>query len=652
MFDELADEATAAGVPGFEKGKAVVQDYLNRIYRYPFIKGKTLREVPTDMIEHVDSRIYFRHLQARKYANRVAQQQDPMASEAVNLYLRGMARKRFMEPALEEGERIARTLDSTKQKYWGDWKRLLKGQRVKEGQSLDAWINRARSKVQQSRVGQKSPQALKNLGNAILPINSATKSALAFSRMWIRGILGFSIGSMTTNLSQSINTASREGIFNTLKGFMWYRTKEGRALTKKLQLGDDFRAVMEKDLPSFSRMPAPLQRATNFTNARLAAASDGAIQTLDDIVMSTMLYAENTNRGIAFWSGISRKAKELGVDLGRIPNLDDLPEKVKRQLMHAGLETADETQFIYGVMGTAPRFSGPMGRILLTLSSFAPKQAAFLIRLLKEDPTGITRMFALSGFLTRMTRETMGIDTASIWGFGFIPPEVETFPFTSPQIQLGWNAVKYFANDPSKGGDPFERERALTKMVGIAGMLIPGPLGIPQEAIPLEVQNQIPALRQDIGSRAFRNARRLFEQAAEGVVRGKNEKFIRTTGTQESLIRAFGMQPEMARRHRELQSDIFGAQREATHGMVNLRSRAAALMSQGQTEEAVALLAKAVKDGKLTEAELLRPGSLQRLPSDIESTQVDQLMRSLQRSPGLAAREDLHVLERMEQFEQ
>lgn len=637
MFDELAEGATAAGLKGFERGKPVFQDYFPRIYDFGKSRTEILREIPTELIDHVDSRVYFRHLQGRQFANRMAGQQAPLFSEGMRLYLRGMARKQFMEPALEEGERLARSLDKTKQSYWADWKRLLKGQRVKEGRSLDAWINKGVARVQQKT------------GKRILPHNAATKTSLAMTRMWIRGILGASMGSMLTNLTQSINTATRAGALDTLKGFMYMRTKEGRALAKELQLGDDFLAVMEKDLPSAVRLPKKLERAKETLNARLMAASDGGVQTLDDIVMAPMLYAENTNRGIALWTGITRAMRKRGMQPGT--DLSKMSVEAREAVLREAMDLVEETQFIYGVMGTAPRFSGPSGRFIMTLSSFAPKQAAFLVRQAKADPTGIARFFAMSGFMTRMSREAMGVDSESVWGFGFIPPEVETFPFTSPQIQVLYNLWQYGSNDPSRGGDPFERQRALTNMTKTLGMLVPGPLGIPREAIPLEARNQLPALNQDIGSRAFRNTAQLFRNAGDENIRGRNEKLIRPFEGQEQGIKALGLQSEKARRMRELMNDVRAVERTTQLSSVNLQQRVAALFEEGDSNAAFELLAKEMNKGTITRAEMLRMGSFERgLERNVAGTNIDQLDRTLARTPGLAADEDLQLLRRAEQF--
>lgn len=637
MFDELALGATKAGLKGFEQGKPVFQDYFPRIYDFGKSRTEVLREIPTELMDHVDSRVYFRHLQGRQFANRMAGQQAPLFSEGMRLYLRGMARKQFMEPALTEGEALARSLDKTKQAYWADWKRLLKGQRVKEGRSLDGWINKAVAKVQMKT------------GKKILPHNAATKTSLAMTRMWIRGILGASMGSMFTNLTQSINTATRAGVLDTMRGFMYMRTKEGRALAKELQLGDDFLAVMEKDLPSAVRLPKRLEQAKETLNTRLMAASDGGVQTLDDIVMAPMLYAENTNRGIALWTGITRAMRKRGLTPGK--NLDGLPVETREAILREAMDLVEETQFIYGVMGTAPRFSGPAGRFVMTLSSFAPKQAAFLIRQLKDDPTGIARFFAMSGFMTRLSRETMGVDSESVWGFGFIPPEVETFPFTSPQIQVLYNLWQYGSNDPSRGGDPFEQQRALTNMIKTTGMLIPGPLGLPQEAIPLEVRNQFPALNQDIGSRAFRNTARLLRDAGDDNVRGRNETQIRSFGPQEQIVKALGLQSEEARRMRSLMNDVREHERTTQLSSVNLQGRVAALAEQGNMDAAFELLASERNKGVITNAEMLRLGGFARgLERKIGGTNIDLLDRTLARKPGLAADEDLQLLRRMEQF--
>lgn len=651
IWDELADDATARGLEGFGRGKPVIQDYFPRVHDFKRAKGETYREIPMELVDHVDNRIYFRHLQDRKYAQRLASAQTPLLSEGLELYLRGMARKSFMEPAIEQADIAAQALTDQKLEYWNEWKPLLKGQASPEGKVTERIIRRAMGEAAR-KMGKPLPRALAN------PLTATTTT---LKRMWLRGILGASFGSMLTNMSQAINVGARDGLLNAMEGFTYMNTAKGRALRKELNLTDDFTAVMENDLSRTGSLPGKLGHAQVNLGRKMAAITNGEISKLDDIVMAPHMYAENTTRGLALWSGITRAMRNRGLAPGKftfkgmknVSNLDELPEDVRREILMEAMDGVEETMFIYGVEGTAPAHSGPVGRTLLTLSSFAPKQAAFLIRQAKQDPTGLARFFALSGFATRLSREAMGVDTESVWGFGFVPPETETFPLTSPQMQLLYNVWQYGNNNPEKGGDPFERQRALTNIVRMTGQLVPGPLGIRKEDIPQGVKNAFPALNQDIGSRAFRNTARLFRHAEDGVVRGRNETQLRPMGAQDQFIGAVGLQPESARRYRSLLEDIRGAERTTQLRSSNLQGQLAALIENGQDEAARDLLASRMNDGTITQAEMLRQGAFMRgLKRNVQGTNVDALHRILARSPGIGLRDDVKFLERSKQFQE
>ena len=453
IFDEFAVELRDAGVKGFEKGKPVIQDYFPRLFRKEMLKDG----IPEDMLDVVNPNVMFRHALPRVMREQLAEESVPLFTDVLEAYTRGAIRKLEFEPALKQALKSSKELRPMQQSYVNDLIKVLKGQPGKLEKGLDLAIDTGLD------MARRIP------GVAIKEINRpAYKLSLGLSRAFHRSLLGGMFSSGMYNFGQSINTASRFGVMPTLRGLARHLTKEGR------QEFEDARIM--SDMVEFFGNP-------NKFNDRIARMSGGILKNWDDVLMAPIHVTEHHNRGIAFHTGMGLALDKRGIR--SYQQMKTLPEKIRKEILAEAIDAVETTQFIYGKLGMSPLFQQPGMRNATTLVTFPAKQAQFMVQQMKDDPTGIARYLIMSGWITRMNREMLGIDADHAFGFGFIPDDIGPMPIAGPEINMLWNVGLAMASN-----SPREQKQIMNELYGQMSQLVAGAVA---GRVPLALLGAVPA---------------------------------------------------------------------------------------------------------------------------------------------------------------
>jgi len=185
-------------------------------------------------------------------------------------------------------------------------------------------------------------------------ISPSAKAATWASRNIYKGMMYFRPGMAILNTTQNINTLAQFGERKFLKGVLNYTTQDGKYL-----------AAERAFLSDHHRFFRPQQETK-----------------IEWLGYKMFDMAENLNRGIAFHTGLVDWMEKNGVNsLRDFIELEakDLPTYTKG--MRAGIEAANQTQFLYSVANASPLLSGPFSKLIGgQFMSFPLKQAEFALR--------------------------------------------------------------------------------------------------------------------------------------------------------------------------------------------------------------------------------------------------------------------------------
>jgi hypothetical protein len=362
------------------------------------------------------TQVAFRHGKSRQFENAIPGQ-DFSSLKALRAYAHGAARKIHLEPAIKKVNQTVKDLDAagssarlniTQKRYMQALFRRMRGIEQPMENSLNEFLSAVASKF----------------GINLKP-RPATRASLFITGQYYMGLLGANLGFYLKNLSQGINTATAVGPLNYMKGAALMMDKEYRALRSSRNLLAQFDQLFE---------------STKFKG--------GGIN-LQKIIMAPARHSELVNRGIAFNAGMTSRLRELGHARRPIAEVianhtDDFEDAIN--FAHA---TANETQFIYGILGRSPIAGSPIGRMALQFFSWPVKQVEFLANNTFKNPDGPwsgARFFMnyvlLSGVFSKVA-EHANVDAGSFAGFGFFPgmasPTTQAFAQMSMGIAAGAN---------------------------------------------------------------------------------------------------------------------------------------------------------------------------------------------------------------------
>lgn len=199
-----------------------------------------------------------------------------------------------------------------------------------------------------------------------------TRLSVGITAWTYRAMLGLNPRTSLLQLHQGIlNNSLHLGIFDTLKGF--FRVDRGAAAAyRESHITNEWMRSMDKEF-------AHLFGASGFRHK--------AMEKVDKVLFAGLNGLDNFNRGWAFHGGFGL-AKRAGLS--------------DEQAILQGIRAANETQFIYGRLGSSPLRNNPLGRVLLQFQSFAAKQLSFLTQKFRQQPGAMfARYVAISGMLTR-----------------------------------------------------------------------------------------------------------------------------------------------------------------------------------------------------------------------------------------------------------
>jgi hypothetical protein len=485
-FDGWAEAFTRRGLKGFKAGTPIegyfpilypdLKNSLKEAVRMGILGSDEAADIlkrSKDKFGHVTpmeldlidgNSVFFRHMRER-----VLDEPLPGASidliDGINAYTQASLRKMYLEPAIQGANQLGRGLPNVRKKYLKLLLKRMRGVEILDEEALNIFASQVRDKF------------------GFTPkLRPATRAALAITRNFYRGLLGWNIGFFLKNLSQGINTATVNGPLNSWQGLAMMVTNpvvdprtgtRFRQLVSSRNMLNDFKQVMEK--------------------------SEGFgfkwIQKMDDILFSPAHASEYLNRGIAFGAGLTKRMKELGFTSTR-ELFEGSPEKWKDAVRFAHA-TANETQFVYGIVSRSPLAGSPLGRLGLQFFSWPVKQLQFFKQGVNDEGYRFMMRFAMYSGMFSKIAEHAEVDAGSFAGFGFIPnqasPSYQAMGHLFAAIEAG--AVE---------GDTETSRRHFAKLAE-------------------QMQNMIPAFNQ-----LYKTARAV-ESAQTGVQRGFRGRFARRT---------------------------------------------------------------------------------------------------------------------------
>lgn len=196
-----------------------------------------------------------------------------------------------------------------------------------------------------------------NVVNAITQYNLATQLDL----------------SAITNATQSINTATKAGVVNTIKGAVKGFTKEGKEVAQLAGVYDDFIQSKEASVSlnkAVEMIMWPFQKVENFN--RRTAANTGVIR------------AQQLAKG-EMTDFAKRELQSLGIDASNIKN----GRISKDDMITAAYEMARKSQFKVDPIDVPVDWKSPAGKLVMQFQSFSFMQTKFIRdEVLKEAQKG------------------------------------------------------------------------------------------------------------------------------------------------------------------------------------------------------------------------------------------------------------------------
>jgi hypothetical protein len=340
-------------------------------------------------------------------------------------YMRYALRKIHMEPAVNEVKPILETMPG-KGHAWGPFymsqreygERLVNrilGRPSKADVSLDAALERL------ARLTNGLPLRIPII-RGLFRGRAATRLTTGLLRLQYFRLLGLSIRSTVTNLTQGMNTLAQTGLRNTMTGYL--RLMTDPKLWKQMgeeHLMQEFKGFYVGTEPFFAK---PLSQ-------------------VEQLFLRPFQWAEFVNRGAAFAAGMAEgkragMSSEMSIRLGHGEVRRYLsrvrPDETQRafytsaQLEHAR-RTVLQTQFGYNPVESSPMFGTPSGRLLFQFWNFPTQHASFFLDGLAAREKLFTlpwfRMLALLGFTVyggKTLANQFGWDVSNLWSFWGVAP--------------------------------------------------------------------------------------------------------------------------------------------------------------------------------------------------------------------------------------
>ena len=249
-------------------------------------------------------------------------------------------------------------------------------------------------------------------------------------------------------------TAGRYGIMRTSRALWEMATREGQAINKQIGTYQEFLDIFESD---FAR------KLTTLIAKRVPAITPMGVMTtaqtetyIRGVTAHAAIDMYLTKFGFASWS----EAKAAGF---------------QNRIAFEALRSAEEVNHMFGALGrsaTATRTFAPTKGAAIGATqflSFIPKQTEELLSQMNRSPGKIIEYMAISGWISRIAAEELGIDLTSYVGLGY-GPETPT-DMTSPAVDVFIKGMDVM--EAMSKRDPKATSDAVTQYLASAQVLIP-----------------------------------------------------------------------------------------------------------------------------------------------------------------------------------
>lgn len=371
--------------------------------------------------------LWARHLLERR--GNEGYQKSAMA--ALELYGRSMHRKTILEPMYQDviarGEALATKMNNPAiMTYVNDYVSTLRGRPTVIGHALDEWIG----------------GALNHKGKILWNPNEVDRKLMGVTSALYAGILTGNPRYPFMQIATAIPTTSmRFGLYRTTKGLFQMATREGQALSKAMGVYQPFLDIFES--PAWQRA------------ARLATET---VPTVTPFGVMTNAAAERMIRGMTAHAAIDMYLTKFG-----FATWDEAVEAGwGRTIAYHALRASEEVNHMFGAHGRSPfllrKLGGSQGFTVAATQflSFNWKQTDELLSNLgRGGLEGLGRLgeyFAVSGWVSHIAAQHLGIDATTYVGLGYLPQEPDEL--TSPAVDLFLksidHAAAYAAQDPER----------------------------------------------------------------------------------------------------------------------------------------------------------------------------------------------------------
>lgn len=313
---------------------------------------------------------------------------------ALELYGRAMNRRQHIQPVYDEitvaGQEIAeKTGNAFNKQYAADLIHQLQGRPAFVGAKVDAWLGGAINK---------------DGGNFWKP-NAIDRALVGLSGLWWAGMLPgnsrYPLMQMVTGVS---TTAGRFGLFRTIRGLTTQASREGQAASRAAGTYEQFEKVFES---SFMRGLSKFLTEKGVSFGPLG--------------LQTTASTEEFIRGVTFHAAIDMHMTKLGIS-----SWDELAETgMKSRVVYEALRSSLEVNHMFGALGRSPVVAQTVGKgpavTATQFLSFIPKQSEELLAQVNRNPGNLAMYMAMSGWLSRVSAEQLGMDITDYVGLGYLP---------------------------------------------------------------------------------------------------------------------------------------------------------------------------------------------------------------------------------------
>ena len=323
----------------------------------------------------------------------------------LDLYSRGVSRKLYMEPALQTFDKRATQIARERGNAWyrayaDQTLSQLKGEASLAGRLVD-------------HIG---GSLTRSTGKTYRP-GSISRKLMMVPSLAYASVLGanrrYPVMAISTALA---TTGARYGMFRTVKGMFQMATPEGQALWRAAGGGDQWKRIFEQA----DEMAKVVDRFTETASgARILAPS--------------IRDSENFIRGMTFFAAIDENLAAAGFRT----MADARAAKFDSKILFDAMKSTEEINHFFGTGAKPPIFSkiSKSGSAAATqFLSFGPKQTEMLLQLAGENPGYIMRYMMLSGWMTRIAAQDMGLDLSDYLGVGYTRTH-GTRDMTTPAVE-------------------------------------------------------------------------------------------------------------------------------------------------------------------------------------------------------------------------